>query len=180
MSELVELLKSFGVTPKQTVNTAIRAIGNRINESSSPESMAKKIVISLGGTPLGSKVEDVILAKALVEQAVTNIEKYDAAAAFTAAQAKLDHLKQTRPWAFTQEGAPVTKESVATKKSYYKPKTNRRKGDNNDKLKVAAEIFEANKTLKRGEIVAKVQEALSISYANAYYYVKTLEKKAAV
>ena len=148
MSEVLEKLATFGVTPKQTVNTAIRAVGNKINEATNPEQMAQKIVVSLGGVPVNSKAEDVILAKALVEQAITNSENYDPEAAFAAAKAKLSQLKTSRPWAFVQEGAPVTKESVATKKSYYKPKTNRRKGENNSKLATAAKIYEENKTLK--------------------------------
>ena len=167
MSNAVAVLKKFGIKPYSSVTAAITQVGLAINESGSPLDEANRIIVSLGGAPVSKTVQADIIAKALIEQAVVNGNKYIPASAVSIAEAKYQRIVETMPYVFA--GSDQDTRVVQAQKT-----TSKRGGDKKER---ALEIYNREKG-KAGSDVAKIIAAeLEISYANAYYYVSRVFAK---
>jgi hypothetical protein len=161
--DAVYVLNKLGLEPGMSVTRALTQVGFRINESSQHSTtVANKIIKSLGGEPETNPVSADIIAKALVEQAVLSGSFYDPTAAIKVAQEKLAKIKLTMPYAFAATAEPIRAKKMST-----------RGGDKKERARV---IFDRESGKTPGEIARVIASELSITYANAYYYVSRVFK----
>lgn len=161
--DAVYVLNKLGLEPGMSVTRALTQVGFRINESSQQSAtVANKIIKSLGGAPETNPVSADIIAKALVEQAVLSGSSYDPTAANKVAQEKLNKIKLTMPYAFAATAEPIRAKKMST-----------RGGDKKERARV---IFDRESGKTPGEVARVIASELSITYANAYYYVSRVFK----
>jgi hypothetical protein len=161
--DAVYVLNKLGLEPGMSVTRAVTNVGFRINESNQHSTtVANKIIKSLGGMPETNPVSADIIAKALVEQAVLSGENYDAEAAIKVAQEKLTKIKLTMPYAFAATAEPIRAKKVSSR--------------GGDKKERARSIFQRESGKTPGEVARVIASELSITYANAYYYVSRVFK----
>lgn len=161
--DAVYVLNKLGLEPGMSVTRALTQVGFRINESSQHSTtVANKIIKSLGGSPETNPVSADIIAKALIEQAVLSGSSYDYTAANKVAQEKLAKIKLTMPYAFAATAEPIRAKKMST-----------RGGDKKERARV---IFDRESGKTPGEIARVIASELSITYANAYYYVSRVFK----
>lgn len=160
MIDSVYVLGKLGLKPGMSVTRAITSIGMRISDSTDQLKAANKIIISLGAKPVSNVAVADVIAKALVEQAVLNGEKYNPEEALVIATAKYDKIMRTMPYVFVTDnnGNPTTGKKGAT---------------TNDKKTAALEIFnrESGKGLTNTAIAEIIATELDITVSNAQYYV---------
>jgi hypothetical protein len=165
-----QVLKTYGIKEGSVVR-AIQQVGEDIGLSSDPLSYANSIISDLGGTDQYDLASARIIAKALVEQAMTQ-EEYDRPEAVVIADTKLDKIRKTMPYVFAESEAAADQISSTTT-SRVKIKSVK----TNDKKPKAKAIFDANKDKTNGEIAQMIAAELEITYANAYYYVSRVFKR---
>jgi hypothetical protein len=164
-----QVLKTYGIKEGSVVR-AIQQVGEDIGLSSDPLAYANSIISDLGGTDQYDLASARIIAKALVEQAMTQ-EEYDRPEAVVIADTKLDKIRKDMPYVFAESEASEDQPSTTTRKVKIKSvKTN-------DKKPKAKAIFDANKDKTNGEIAQMIAAELEITYANAYYYVSRVFKR---
>lgn len=165
-----QVLKTYGIKGESVVR-AIQQVGEDIGLSSDPLAYANSIISDLGGTDQYDLASARIIAKALVEQAMSQPE-YDRPEAVTIADQKLEKIRKDMPYVFAEsEAAEDQVSSTTTRKVKIKSvKTN-------DKKPKAKAIFDANKDKTNGEIAQMIAAELEITYANAYYYVSRVFKR---
>ena len=164
-----QVLKSYGIKEGSVVR-AIQQVGEDIGLSSDPLAYANSIISALGGNDQYDLASARIIAKALVEQAMTQ-EEYDRPEAVTIANQKLDKIRKDMPYVFAESETAEDRPSTTTRKvKVASVKTN-------DKKPKAKAIFDANKDKTNGEIAQMIQKELDITYANAYYYVSRVFKR---
>lgn len=157
-----QVLFDYGIKTS-SVGGAIKQIGDVIDDSRDPLSLTNSIINQLGGVDQYDIVSAKILAKALIEQAMTQ-DTYDIEKATKVAEGKLDKIRKDMPYVFAK--ADEEQPQQAPKPS-----------SSGDKKSKAQAIFNANKTLSNGEIAKLIQTELNITYANAYYYVSRVFKR---
>lgn len=161
--DAVYVLNKLGLEPGMSVTRAVSQVGFQINESNQQgATVANKIIKSLGGTPETNPVSADIVAKALIEQAVLSGASYDYVAANKVAQEKLNKIKLTMPYAFAATAEPIRAKKMSTR--------------GGDKKERARAIFDRESGKTPGEIARAIASELSITYANAYYYVSRVFK----
>lgn len=164
-----QVLKTYGIKGESVVK-AIQQVGEDIGLSSDPLAYANSIISDLGGTDQYDLASARIVAKALVEQAMTQPE-YDRPEAVVIADKKLEKIRKDMPYVFAESEASEDNPSTTTRKVKIKSvKTN-------DKKPKAKAIFDANKDKTNGEIAQMIAAELEITYANAYYYVSRVFKR---
>ena len=164
-----QVLTTYGIKTDSVVR-AIQQVGEDIGLSSDPLGYANSIIGDLGGSDQYDLASARILAKALVEQAIVQ-DQYDAIAASSTADGKLDKIRVSMPYVFAQSDA----EEASAFTSSFKAKATSTKS--NDKKPKAKAIFDANKSLTNGEIAGLIAKELEITYANAYYYASRCFKR---
>lgn len=163
-----QVLSNYGIKSDSVVR-AIQQVGEDIGLSSDPLTYANSIITDLGGSDQYDLASARILAKALIEQAITQ-DKYDPVSATLTADGKLDKIRISMPYVFAEsDDADKPTSSSFTRKV----KTT----STNDKKPKAKAIFDANKDKTNGEIAQMIAADLSITYANAYYYVSRVFKR---
>lgn len=150
-----EVLNSYGIK-KDSIGAAIYQVGNDIDSSSDPLSLANAMIGELGGKDQYDLATAKIIAKAMVEQAIKQ-ETYNPQEAYRVAEVKLAKIQKTMPYVFAKPEEEV--QVVSEKKA--------KSGDKKERARV---IFEANKALDNGAIAQLIAKELGITYANAYYY----------
>jgi len=165
-----QVLKTYGIKEGSVVR-AIQQVGEDIGLSSDPLSYANSIISDLGGTDQYDLASARIIAKALVEQAMTQ-DEYDRPEAVIVAGTKLEKIRKNMPYVFAESEAAEDRVS-STSTSRVKIKSVK----TNDKKPKAKAIFDANKDMTNGEIAQMIAAELEITYANAYYYVSRVFKR---
>jgi hypothetical protein len=161
--DAVYVLNKLGLEPGMSVTRALTQVGFKINETGQHAvTVANKIIKSLGGSPETNPVSADIVAKALIEQAVLSGENYNVEAANKVAQEKLTKIKLTMPYAFAATAEPVRAKKMST-----------RGGDKKERARI---IFDRESNKTPGEIARVIAKELTITYANAYYYVSRVFK----
>jgi len=163
------VLKTYGIKEGSVVR-AIQQVGEDIGLSSDPLTYANSIISDLGGTDQYDLASARIIAKALVEQAMTQ-EEYDRPEAIVIADQKLEKIRKTMPYVFAESEAAEDQSSTSTRKVRISSVKS------NDKKPKAKAIFDANKDKSNGEIAQMIAADLEITYANAYYYVSRVFKR---
>ena len=164
-----QVLKSYGIKEGSVVR-AIQQVGEDIGLSQDPLAYANSIISDLGGTDQYDLASARIIAKALVEQAMTQPE-YDRPEAVTIADRKLEKIRKDMPYCFAESDTSEDQPSSTTRKVKVKSVKS------NDKKAKAKVIFDANKDKTNGEIAQMIASDLEITYANAYYYVSRVFKR---
>jgi len=154
-------LKKLNLQPGMSVIRAISKIGLEISESSNQLEAANRIITLFGGTPVSKPVQADIIAKSLVEYAVTNSEYYMADEAMVVALGIYRKIEKTMPYVF----AGTTETQSAPREGAAKPPKV------NDVKALALEIYNREKGKSGSEIAKVIAAELDITFANAYYYV---------
>lgn len=165
-----QVLKNYGIKGESVVR-AIQQVGEDIGLSSDPLAYANSIISDLGGTDQYDLASARIVAKALVEQAMTQGE-YDRPEALGIADKKLEKIRKEMPYVFTETDVGGEQSSTSTTR-----KVKVKSVKSNDKKAKAKVIFDANKSKTNGEIAQMIASDLDITYANAYYYVSRVFKR---
>lgn len=158
-------LEKFGITEKMNCVEGVQKLGQYLE---SPESFAAQhdranaVIKSLGGKAETDPDAARIIAKYMIAQ-VINKEKPDQALART----RCDSLIASAP---EIQRVRIAQQTVKPLVSTYKPKTEIRKGKNNQKKARALEICAANATLSNAQLAKMIAKELNCSYSNAYYY----------
>ena len=161
MLDTVYTLNKMGLKPGMSVNRAINKVGLDISESRDPLSTANRIIVSLGGQPVGKTIRADVIAKALIEQAVLCGSNYKAENALIIAEAKFSKIEATMPYVFAgSDDSRVVNAKVEVKE--------KRGGDKKER---ALEIYNREKGKNGTEIAKMIAEEIDITFANAYYYV---------
>lgn len=161
MLDTVYTLNKMGLKPGMSVNRAINKVGLDISESRDPLSTANRIIVSLGGQPVGKTIRADVIAKALIEQAVLCGSNYKAENALVIAEAKFSKIEATMPYVFAgSDDSRVVNTKVEVKE--------KRGGDKKER---ALEIYNREKGKNGTEIAKMIAEEIDITFANAYYYV---------
>lgn len=154
-------LKKLNLQPGMSVTRAISKIGLDISESSNQLEAANRIITLFGGTPVSKPVQADIIAKSLVEYAVTNSEYYQADEAMVVALGKYRKIERTMPYVF----AGTTETQSAPREGSAKPPKV------NDVKTLALAIYNREKGKSGADIAKIIAAELDITFANAYYYV---------
>lgn len=164
MVDVRSVFKTCGIKPEGSLSRNIQNVGSRISESTNPHAESNDIIKRLGGSYCIDPIEAPIIAKVMVEQAITfTLEKreFDPNQAMNIAKVKVADMKAKHPYLFVMKENSV---NTATKPAV------------NDKKARALAIFEANRGKKPSDVAKLIQVELGITFANAYYYVSRVFK----
>jgi len=137
--------------------------------------ICNRLIKDLGCAPIDHPVDAETYAKTLIEQVILNGEDYDPAQAAVAAARRVEKIKATMPELYAGIEVEYDHGSDRVGLSVSKPKRTGGK-DGGDKKAAAHKIFIANKGKPAGDIAKLIAAELSITYANAYYYVSRVFK----
>lgn len=168
------VLKQFDIDPRLGVNRVIQEVGQQINEATDPLGYANAIVIAFGGAEQLDFPTARIMAKSLVEQAISG-NKFEVDTALKIAEEKVAKLRKDQNWLFKSEEPSAE----STKPVKAKGRKSARMADGQSKKSLALKMCEANSSLENGAIAGLIAKELSITYANAYYYVSRVWKRPA-
>lgn len=166
------VLSKLRIRPTDSVNAAVRQVRDVLEESSDKLMAANKIIVSLGSRPVTNIVMSDILAKALVEQALIQGEKFNPEKAAAAAMDKYNWIAQKHPYIFA--GTEQSSSSSEFSGLVGGIKSSKR---GTDKKTQAHAIYMREKEKKTAEIAKIISEEMDITYANAYYYVSRVFKE---
>ena len=164
MVDVKSVFKTCDVTPEGSLNRNIQNVSNRITDSTNPHAESNDIIKRLGGSYCVDPVEAPIIAKIMVEQAISftlQRRDFDPDHAMKIAKVKVADMKAKHPYLFVMKENSV---NTATKPAV------------NDKKARALAIFEANRGKKPSDVAKLIQVELGITFANAYYYVSRVFK----
>ena len=177
-------LKEFDIDPRKGVTRAIQFVGQNIKESSDPMGYANAVITSLGGVDQFDFPSARIMAKALVERAVTAEtsvlgDAYVAEEAVKYAEDKIEKLRSDVKTAFLfveakKDVDPETGEQLPAKQKGRKSTV---MSDGKSKKEAALAICKANSSLANAALAGMIQKELQITYANAYYYSSRVFKR---
>lgn len=171
-------LKEIDVDPRKGVIRAIQIVGQNIKESSDPMGYANAVITSLGGVDQYDFPSARIMAKALVERAVSG-DAYVAEEAVKYAEDKIEKLRNDVKTAFLfaedkEKVDPETGEQLPAKQKGRKSTV---MSDGKSKKEAALAICKANSSLANAALAGMIQKELKITYANAYYYASRVFKR---
>ena len=172
-------LKEIDVDPRQGVTRAIQMVGRNIQESSDPIGYANAVITSLGGVDQYDFPSARIMAKALVERAVSG-DTYVAEEAVKYAEEKIEKLRSDVKTAFlfAEENKDVFDlETGEQKPAKQKGRKSTVMSDGKSKKESALAICKANSSLENAALAGMIQKELKITYANAYYYASRVFKR---
>lgn len=155
----VQIAKYHKIPLDQTVHHAIKACGDYIDDSSSPLHAANDIIKKLGGQYQESLVIAKLFAKSLIEQVYIHKDEYDRSVSVPVAYGKVANILQKNPYIRTDvpvdsgEKKPTDKKSAA--------------------LAIYKQMVGTHSTK---DIIKEIEKQLSITYANASYYVNRVFK----
>ena len=174
--DIPKLFKDLKINPVGSVHRAIQDVGTVLDNSSNRLNAANKLIVRLGASPVSNERQAEVIAKGLVEQAFINGGLYNAEDAIKVVNDKYIKLLGDMPYLYALNESQYNN---ATGESDSQPRTTSgraKKGDNNDKKAAALDIFLKHKGKKAGEVAQIIADELSITYANAYYYVSRVFK----
>jgi hypothetical protein len=163
------VLKQFNIDPRAGRIRAIQEVGEQIMTASEPLKMANTVIVKLGGVQQQDFPTARIVAKALVDKALSG-DKYDTTTAMQYALEKVQKLRKELPFCFQESG----ESQPGSLTSPQKPKKVRSGGD---KKVRALEICEQNSSLSNGQLAKLIEKELEITYANAHYYASRVFKR---
>ena len=171
-------LREIDVDPRKGVIRAIQIVGQNIKESSDPMGYANAVITSLGGVDQFDFPSARIMAKALVERAVSG-DAYVAEEAVKYAEDKIEKLRSDVKTAFLfveakKDVDPETGEQLPAKQKGRKSTV---MSDGKSKKEAALAICKANSSLANAALAGMIQKELNITYANAYYYSSRVFKR---
>lgn len=171
-------LKEIDVDPRKGVIRAIQIVGQNIKESSDPMGYANAVITSLGGVDQFDFPSARIMAKALVERAVSG-DTYVAEEAVKYAEDKIEKLRNDVKTAFLfveakKDVDPETGEQLPAKQKGRKSTV---MADGKSKKEAALAICKQNSSLENAALAGMIQKELNITYANAYYYSSRVFKR---
>lgn len=158
---------------------AIQHVQRLVEAARDELSMANRIIVALGCTPVADRNQARIIAKGLAEQLIVQGLDYEPEYAMQVVAVKYAKIERTMPWCFTGSGTktPVTGTEIVGTTKPTKEKVKR----GGDKKEIALGIF--NEMQKQepkpsdSDVARKIVEETkdmgenSMSFANAFYYV---------
>jgi len=173
-------LKEIDVDPRKGVIRAIQMVGQNIRESSDPMGYANAVITSLGGVDQYDFPTARIMAKALVEKAVSG-DKYIPEEAVKYAEDKIEALRSDVKTAFLfaedKKDVFVDPETGEQKPAKQKGRKSQVMSDGKSKKEAALAICKQNSSLENAALAGMIQKELKITYANAYYYSSRVFKR---
>ena len=169
MMDVKPILKQLSVDPRAGRIRAVQAVGEQIMSNSNPIGFANTWIVKMGGVPQQDFPTARIILKSLVEQAVSG-DAYCPEKAMVIAGEKVEKLRKDLPWCLEQSATSMTSTLSVTK-----PKRVAKK--NGDLKEKALKICRENSSLSNGDLAKIIQNELSITYANAYYYSSRVFKR---
>lgn len=178
------VLNTLDIDPNAGAIRAIQRIGENIVEATDPLGYANAVISSLGGQDQIDFPTARIMAKAMVEQAVTQGEAYVPEQAVQFAVEKVVKLRKTDSYIFSstkdkelsveQDIGPVDLDANQPKKT---TQTKGKAPKSGDLKSNALAICKENSGLANGALAKMISEQLGITYANAYYYASRVFKR---
>ena len=160
------ILSKYDIPTDQTVHHAIWKVSDILDNASNFMATANALIQDLGGSREDNPVRARLFAKSLVEQAYLAGPRYDPEQASLVAKAKTDKISERIPYLF--QGKDMEHASTIAPK---KEVTSTRGGDKKEK---AFAIFDANRSMAKKDVVKLIAKELSITEANARYYMDRL------
>lgn len=173
MVNVAAALKEIDVDPRRGVVRAVQTVGENIAESTDPLGYANAVIQSLGGQEQLDFPTARIMAKSLVEQAVSG-DKFDPKTALKAAEQKVAKLRTEQAWSFTGTAAPTADGETPV---VQKGRKSAVLSDGKSKKAAALKLCADNASLDNGALASLIAKELAITYANAYYYVSRVWKR---
>lgn len=176
MMETVKILKNLGIDPNAGAIRAIQRVGDDLRDASDPLSCANSIITALGGKDEIDFPTARLVAKHLVSDAVQNPATFKAELSMQKAKDKIEKLNSDprNAFMFTDTTQPVQHQVASGSPAPVKG----RKSAVGKKDR-ALKMCEENSSLDNGAIAQLISKELSITYANAYYYVSRVWKRPA-
>ena len=171
-------LKEIDVDPRRGVIRAIQTVGQNIQESSDPIGYANAVITSLGGVDQYDFPSARIMAKALVEKAVSG-DTYVPEEAVKYAEEKIQKLRSdvNTAFLFAEDKKDVDPETGEQLPAKQKGRKSAVMSDGKSKKESALAICKANSSLENAALAGMIQKELKITYANAYYYASRVFKR---
>ena len=172
------VLKEFDIDPRKGVTRAVQFVGQNIKESSDPIGYANAVITSLGGVDQYDFPSARIMAKALVERAVSG-NTYVPEEAVKYAEEKIEKLRNDVKTAFlfVESSMSADPDTGEQKPAKQKGRKSTVMSDGKSKKESAMAICKANSSLENAALAGMIQKELNITYANAYYYASRVFKR---
>lgn len=162
-------LKNLDVDPRRGRIRAIQAVGESIANAKDPHSFANSVIKSFGGEEQADFPTARLIAKSLVDQAVSG-DKFVVETAMANAYDRVKKIHTDHPWLRASDNSETLSLVPASTSKKSKGRKSAVLGDGASKKDAARKIFEDNPGMLCGELAKLIASTLKITYANAYFY----------
>ncbi len=182
MSNYRQVLSNRFHLDLSSVNRALSSFNVKLDDDRArKQTICNRLIKELGCSPIAHPIDAETYAKTLIEQVILKGEDYVPEQAAIAAAARVEKIRQRMPELYVTdvevEVIGETPEELKFKGEKKVKKTKRAgRGEANDKKTAAYEIYIKHKDKPAGDIARLIAADLSITYANAYYYVSRVFK----